>query len=66
MRLEFDVFENNGALKSAYTPEGLLGKALCSHASRAAPKLDQYFTYWFLPLFLQFSQKHYARMFWRK
>lgn len=51
MRLEFDVFENNSALKSSYTPECLDAKAPCSHASSVAPKLNQYYIYW-LKLFL--------------
>ena len=45
MRLEFDVFENNSALKSAYTPECLEAKAHRSHASSVAAKLNQYYIY---------------------
>ena len=51
MRLEFDVFENNGAPKSACSSECLLGQEHCSHAFRVAPKLDQYFNCWFQPPF---------------
>ena len=54
MRLEFDVFENNGAPKSACSSECLLGQEHCSHAFRVAPKLDQYFNCWFQPPFFFF------------
>ena len=54
MRLEFDVFENNGAPKSACSSECLLGQEHCSHAFRVAPKLDQYFNCFFQPPFFFF------------